>query len=240
MGPWHPKGPSPPTMKQRKIPQFVPLICCALLSACAAPRLPLSDSHLAEPAATRGTIPDAIDSAAPLPPPKASPKLETFSVTVHKVPVQSLLFALARDAGLNVDVQSGIEGTVTLNALDQTLPQLLTRIAKQVDMRWEIENGVLSVMPDTPVWRQYKVDYVNMARSTNSSVNIATQISTTGSNSNSGQANNANSGNNNSTSSVVNRSENNFWASLEKNLRDLLRDSTLGVDPTLGHPIVVQ
>ncbi|OFJ46869.1 hypothetical protein BA896_019935 [Janthinobacterium lividum] len=36
------------------------------------------------------------------------------------------------------------------------------------------------VLPDAPEWRNYKVDYVNIARSTNSSVNIATQISTAG------------------------------------------------------------
>jgi len=30
-------------------------------------------------------------------------------------------------------------GTVTINAIEQTLPQLLTRISKQVDMRWELD-----------------------------------------------------------------------------------------------------
>jgi MSHA biogenesis protein MshL len=211
-------------------------VCCAALAGCAAPSLPPSSSHLTAAPAAGGTIPDPVMRAAPLPAPKPSLKQETYSVTVNKVPVQSLLFALARDAGLNIDIHSGIEGSVTLNALDQTLPQLLARVARQVDMRYEIENGVLSVMPDTPVWRHYKVDYVNMARSTSSSVNIATQISTTGSGSASSAAGanpqNTSSGNNNSTSSVVNRSENNFWASLEKNLRDLLRDSTLNDPPT--------
>ena len=104
-----------------------------------------------------------------LPPPSAAPKTETYSVTVHKVPVQSLLFALARDAGLNVDIHPGIDGLVTLNALDQSLPQLLNRIQRQVDMRYEISGETLIVLPDTPEWRNYKVDYVNIARSTSSS-----------------------------------------------------------------------
>jgi general secretion pathway protein D len=154
--------------------------------------------------------------------------------------VQSLLFALARDAGMNIDIHPQIEGSVTLNALNQTLPQLLGRIGKQVDMRYEIDGKNLTVLPDAPVWRNYKVDYVNMARSTNSSVNIATQISTAGGGSNnasnpvgSTQGSGSN-GNNNSTTLVVNRSENNFWYSLEKNIRDLLRETTLNdvqVDP---------
>ncbi|NRR31862.1 pilus (MSHA type) biogenesis protein MshL [Oxalobacteraceae bacterium] len=220
---------------------LLPLVCCAALSGCATAPLSTSPSHITETPRTAGAIPDPVQQSAALPPPKAAQKVETYSVTVHKVQVQSLLFALARDAGLNVDIHPGIEGTVTLNALDQTLPQLLNRISKQVDMRYEIDNGNLVVLPDAPTWRNYKVDYVNIARSTNSSVNIATQISTAGggaggntstSNTNSPGStvntnnNNNNSGNNNSTTSVNNRSDNNFWGSLEKNIRDMLRASS--------------
>jgi len=217
----------------------VTAVCCTLLAGCAAPQLPLSTSHVDAAPRVAGAIPEPVRQSAALPPPSATPRVETYSVTVHKVPVQSLLFALARDAGMNVDIHPDIAGNVTLNALNQTLPQLLARIANQVDMRYEIDGKNLLVMPDAPVWRNYKVDYVNMARSTNSSVNIATQISTAGGGAGgSGAAatngNQGSSGNNNSTTLVVNRSENNFWYSLEKNIRDLLRDTTLNdplVDP---------
>ncbi|HAT31423.1 MAG TPA: pilus (MSHA type) biogenesis protein MshL [Janthinobacterium sp.] len=221
-------------MKRNAAPLF-PLVCCALLSACAAPSLPNSPSHITETPRAAGTIPEPVQHSTALRPPSAAAKVETYSVTVHRVPVQSLLFALARDAGMNVDIHPGIEGSVTLNALNQTLPQLLNRIARQVDMRYEIEGNNLVVLPDLPEWRNYKVDYVNMARSTNSSVNIATQISTAGSGSNSGGGNDNTGGNNNSTTSVVNRSENNFWYSLEKNIRDMLRETTLN-DP-LSDPL---
>src|SRR5471030_2413108 len=159
---------------------IVPMVCSVLLSACATHTLPISPTHITEAPRPTGAIPETVQQSAALPPPTAAAKVETYSVTVHKVPVQSLLFALARDAGLNVDVHPGIEGMVTLNALDQTLPQLLNRIQRQVDMRYEINGGTLVVLPDTPEWRNYKVDYVNIARSTVSSVNIATQIATAG------------------------------------------------------------
>ncbi|HEV7814914.1 MAG TPA: type II and III secretion system protein, partial [Janthinobacterium sp.] len=243
-------------MKKNAAP-LMPLLCCALLTACATRTLPSSPGHVTEPPAVAGSIPEPVQQSAALRPPVAAAKVETYSVSVHKVPVQSMLFALARDAGMNIDIHSGIEGTVTLNAIDQTLPQLMTRIAKQVDMRFEIDGKNLVVMPDTPVWRNYKVDYVNIARSTSSSVNIATQISTAGAggggNSSSSQnsanssnttstttlngsgsntkANNvadASNGNNNSTTAVANRSDNNFWASLERNIRDMLRESSQG------------
>jgi len=231
----------------KRLAAALPLVSIALLAGCAAPQLALSPTHVTETAPVPGAIPEPVRQSAVLAPPKPAAKVETYSVTVYKVPVQSLLFALARDAGLNVDIHPGIDGMVTLNALDQTLPQLLSRIARQVDMRYEIDNGLLLVMPDQPVWRNYKVDYVNLARSTTSSVNIATQISTTGG----GGASNAApaataapatgqpgalasgsagqgaapANNNNSTTSVSNRADNNFWASLEKNIRDMLRAS---------------
>jgi hypothetical protein len=74
-----------------------------------------------------------------LPRPRPRRKTESYSVSVRNIPVQDLLFALARDAKLNVDVHPGINGVVTINAIDQTLQQILTRVSKQIDMRWELD-----------------------------------------------------------------------------------------------------
>jgi general secretion pathway protein D len=136
-----------------------------VLGGCAHAPLPQSETHL-KPAdqATAGTIPTPVQISTLLPEPKPTLRPETYTVVVNGVRVQELLFALARDAKVNVDIHSGITGTVTLNAIDQTLPQLLTRIAKQVDMRWELDGPNLTVMPDSPYLHIYKVDYVNMER----------------------------------------------------------------------------
>ena len=141
----------------------VTAVCCTLLAGCAAPQLPLSASHVDEAPRVAGAIPEPVRQSAALSAPTAASKVETYSVTVHKVPVQSLLFALARDAGMNVDIHPDIADNVTLNALNETLPESLSRIGNQVDMRYEIDGKNLLVMPDSPVWRNYKVDYVNMA-----------------------------------------------------------------------------
>ena len=195
------------------------LFCCTLLSACGTQPVVPSPSHIKEPSHPPGNIPEPVSLSATLRPPKATPKVETYSVTVYKVPVQSLLFALARDAKINVDIHPGIEGEVTLNALDQTLPQLLTRISKQVDMRYELDGPNLVVIPDTPFLRNYRIDYVNVARDTTSKVSIATQISTAGAGTGGG------SGDNNSTTTVSNTSNNRFWQILEKNINDILKEA---------------
>jgi general secretion pathway protein D len=154
--------------------------------------------------------------------PKAAAKTESYSVSVRNIPVQDLLFALARDAKINVDIHPGINGVVTINAIDQTLQQILTRIAKQVDMRWEIDGPNLVVMQDSPFLRNYKVDYVNMSRDVSGTVSINTQIASTSASAG-GTA--ATGGGNNSSTSVKSSAQNNFWQSLEKNLKDILRES---------------
>ncbi|HNE16337.1 MAG TPA: pilus (MSHA type) biogenesis protein MshL, partial [Rhodocyclaceae bacterium] len=149
---------------------------------------------------------------------------------VHNVRLQDLLFALARDARLNVDIHPGLNGTVTLNAIDQTLPQILTRLARQADLRFELDGTHLAVMPDSPYLRTYRVDYVNLSRSVTGTVSTNTQIATSGSGSAvSGsttlQTAALPNGGNVSATRIENASRNQFWESIERNIRDLLRET---------------
>lgn len=172
-------------------------------------------------AASQGSIPAPVQNTIPLPRPKSMGRTETYSVVVNNVKVQDLLFALARDAKLNVDIHPGITGNVTLNAIDQTLPQLLTRIAKQVDMRFELDGPNLVVMPDTPYLKNYTVDYINVARDVVGTVSTNTQIST----GSVAGTTNSTAGSNVSRIQIENKSKNRFWESLEKNLKDLLHET---------------
>ncbi|MBP7202429.1 MAG: secretin N-terminal domain-containing protein [Propionivibrio sp.] len=201
-------------------------ITVLLLTACAPTTLNGGPSagHLQSSDAVKapGSIPQTLQQSVPLPRPKATAKTETYSVVVNNVKVQDLLFALARDAKLNVDIHPGITGSVTLNAIDQTLPQLLTRISKQVDMRFELDGPNLAVMPDTPYLKNYQIDYINIARDVTGTVSTNTQISTSAvSNSNSGGVG----GGNTSRIQIENKSKNRFWESLEKNIQDILQDT---------------
>ncbi len=202
---------------------------CLLLGSCAVRPPEISKGHItaesAKPPRT-GVIPQPVKQAILLPPPKPTTKPDTYSVVVTSVSVPEILFALARDASLNLDIHPGIRGVVTMNAIDQTLPQILYRIARQVDIRYEMDGPNLAVMPDTPFLRKYKIDYVNMTRDTTGTIGIATQIATPGSMGAGGLAGGAaESGGNVSLTSVANVSKNRFWETLEKNLRDLLRET---------------
>jgi len=197
-----------------------------LLGACAHAPIPQSDTHLrAEGPAPSGTVPAPIQISTILPKPTPTSRPETYSVVVNGVKVQELLFALARDARLNIDIHPGITGTVTINAIEQTLPQLLTRISKQVDMRWELDGPNLIVMPDSPYLHTYRIDYVNMERNSTGTVGVSSQIGTGGGTAGGGGAAGGTGGGNTSSTTVLNTSNNKFWATLEKNIKDILHET---------------
>lgn len=207
------------------------------LGACShAPMIP-SDTHLrAGTPPPQGAIPPAVQISTILSKPKPTSRPETYSVVVNGVKAQELLFALARDAKLNIDIHAGIIGAVTLNAIDQTLPQLLSRIAKQVDMRWDLDGPNLVVMPDSPYLRIYRIDYVNMERTSTGTVGVSSQIGTGGGAGAGGGGGAGGAGGGNSSSTTVrNTSDNKFWATLEKNIKDLLHE-TDKVLPAGGTP----
>ena len=177
------------------------------------------------------------NAALPMPPPpRQSGKSETFNVTVRDVPVADVLFVLARDAHLSLDISPKVVGQVTLIAVDQTLPQILSRIAEQVAMRYEFKDSSIVVKADTPYDRQYKIDYVNIERESKSASNISTQIQagsngqvTIGAGGASGSSGGGGGGdttNNNSTAQLTSNTRNQFWRSLTQNVKALVGDNT--------------
>ncbi len=165
-------------------------------------------------------IPDIVSAPSILPAPTVQEGPELFSVVVQDVSVRELLFAIARDAGVNIDVHPGVIGTVSINAIDQTFPQLLERIGRQVDMRWSMNavNGVM-VEPDSPYLQSYRVDYVNVSRESNTEFNVANAITAIGNASSSG------SGTNNSVATLDQSSNNNFWSTLTANLAAIMGET---------------
>jgi len=217
--------------------EFVVVSLCLFLFACSASNpANISEGHLNTKKISNSEIPQAVAKTPFLPPPKAVPKQETYTVVVNDVLVKDLLFALARDAKLNVDIHPKIKGRATLNAINQTLPQILHRIAEQVDLRFTIDGPNLVISPDLPYMRTYDVDYLNITRESYSEVNVATKISTSGGSvgKSASTSTNGNSGNKSETK-VVNKSINNFWQILTLNIAMLLDE----VDGKVANRVVV-
>lgn len=198
------------------------------ITACAPVPFQTSDQHIQESVRPAGAPPKIIQ-AAPLPEPPSSLKHpDVYTVVVNDVPAKQLLFAVARDADVEIDISGDISGYVTLNAIDVTFEQLLNRISRQVAIRYSVANGVVRVEPDAPYLEHYEVSYVNMDRTSESTIAIATEVSSTGS----GGGNN--SLGNVSSTSISNTSQHRFWSSLVTNIDSILRQH----EPVLVHDVI--
>jgi MSHA type pilus biogenesis protein MshL len=204
------------------------------------PELPPSLGHLATAGehALLPDIPAPVRSTAQIPRPTPAVQAATYSVVVSDVPVRELLLALARDTRQNIDIHPGLAGRVTLNAIDETLPAILERISRQVEMRMRSEGATLVVQPDTPFLRVYPVDYVNMQRDTLATIGASGQIggpqgaaiaagaANTGSAPAGGGSAVASGGAANASATLVRTtSQNHFWETLRENLRAILAAS---------------
>ena len=196
-------------------------LLAAFVAGCGhAPPKPAA-THIRAPEARAETdIPQPVQISPILPKPKPAARPETYSVVVSNVRVHELLFALARDARLNVDIHADVTGTVTLNAIDQTLPQLLSRIARQVDMRYEIQGDSLVVMRDSPYLRTYKIDYLSATRNVKMQSTASTQFGTGGS-ATTPTTTTTTCG----TAQIDVIAENKLWESLTQNVKDILRET---------------
>ncbi len=185
-----------------------------LLAACQKPVVPLSTGHLRPPAEARvkkkkKNIPALVRATPLLPVPTKDPARERYTIVLHNVPVKELLFTLARDSELNINIHPEIEGRVTINAVEQTLASILQHLSEQVDMRYRFKGDTLIVTPDLPYWNIYKVDYLNLKRKSTSDMSLDLTVGGEGAGSV-------------STTSVNNEVDSEFWEPLLKGIINII------------------
>ena len=200
-----------------------------LLAGCAQvrPYVPPSEGHIvARPAPeVEPLIPPPARISSFVPPPVPAVKPQTYSVVVNEVPVKELLNALARDTRQNIDIHPALQGLVSLNAIDETLPAILERLSRQLNIRYKQEGNTLLVMPDTPYMRVYRVNYVNVTRNITSTVNVTGEVGgVAGGGAAGGGSGGAGggAGGAGSRTTVSSTTSNDFWEQLRDNIRAIL------------------
>jgi len=203
-----------------------------------------SAGHIKSDEKPAGQIPELVQKTPVLPAPQPPVELEKYTVVVNEVPAKELLFALARDARINVDIDPRIDGNVTINAVDQTLPQILDRIVRQIDMRYEFRGDNLFVEPDVPFFRTYQINYLNIARDTVNTNSVATSLATStsvsGGSEGGGKGGGAFSGNN-STTDLTSTSLNRFWVAITTNIQAIIGEkvtASSGIEVPLSDAVI--
>ena len=213
----------------------VALLVAAVLAGCTQfrPYVPTSEGHIDSrqaKAESDQAIPAPVRVTPFVPPPRATPAPQTYSVVVNEVPVKELLLALARDTRQNIDIHPTLSGLVSLNAINETLPAILERVSKQVNMRYRTEGNTIVVSPDTPYVKTYRIGYVNMVRDMTSTVGVSGEIVASGTPGGGGGGSSGGAGGSTTSGSstvVRTTSKNDFWVDLRDNIRGILNSTRL-------------
>jgi len=176
-------------------------------------------------------IPNLIQTQIPTLPPlgSGSSQSDSYSISAVGVPVTELLFKIAQDASKEIDIYSGVNGSITINALNQPLDKILDRMSEQANFIYELNGNTILIKPDLPEWRNYKVDYVNIKKTSKESIDMQMSVS-------SGVDGSGGAGGSPASSTEVKvESEHDFWTKLEDNIKLLAQ-----LDPNANRMLMPQ
>ena len=86
----------------------------------------------------------------PKPPKINSDKLITFSIT-EQVPLKDVLMELGRVAGIDVDIDPNINGSVIISAKNRPLIEVIDRICTMGGVRYTYQDNILHFENDSPL-----------------------------------------------------------------------------------------
>jgi len=176
--------------------------------------------------------PDEIPGFHPVVSTPASLKLPSPLVTVsvnRTVSLRDIMFELTEQAGVDLEMDPQITGSLIFTAKDRPFDEVIDRICKMVGLRYKFSDNILRVEIDRPYLKHYKIDYMVMTRTSSSS--ITNSVSVTG---NSGDNATTDSG---SSSSIEGEYESTFWSDFEEGITQVLASSDQYISlATIGDP----
>lgn len=173
---------------------------------------------------------------APRPPKIGESQIVSIAVT-DDVPLKDVLIELAKLADIDIELDAGITGGITFIAKDKPFNEVIERISSLTGLRYTMKGGVLRVERDTPFIKSYAIDFLNVDRDSDSSVNLSTNVLSGGGSGGGGSSGGGSSGGGGgggssggsggglttgSTSSVKTKSAGDFWKSLEAGVQQIL------------------
>ena len=141
-----------------------------------------------------------------------SQSLPRFDVRANEVPARQFFMGLVRDTPYSLTVHPRVEGTITLQMQNATLPQILEAVRTMYGYPSRRIGSSYQILPSGPVSRTFHVDYLDLARQGGS----RTQVRSGSVSQNEG------SGSSVTSTEISTESESAFWSELEGTLQSIV------------------
>lgn len=160
--------------------------------------------------------------------PEGLKPMPLVSISVNQtIPLRDIFYELAQQADYDIELDPRIVGSVIFSARNRPLDEVIDRIAEMSGLRYKIGDRRLRVELDTPYSKVYKVGYLNVERTNESTISTNVDVS--------GEGDGASSSSGSSFSASTNSSSE-FWAELELNIQQILTGETTGLLKTTVDP----
>ena len=134
------------------------------------------------------------------------------SVNVSEdVPIVDVIMELSRMSGIDVQIDPTIIGGVNLSLKNKPLRYVFNRICGLTDTRYEEKYGILVFTRDMPYAKTYDIDFLDVNRSTSSSITLNTSGLSTSATIKGG-----------GTSTVTTKSDDTFWSDIVKDIEQII------------------
>ncbi len=157
--------------------------------------------------------------AAPSAPELADVRRVSIAVT-ETTPVRDILIELARKAQVDLEMDPRIAGGIIMTATDRPFIDVIGRIAELAELRYSFERNVLKVQVDDPYLEQYRMDMLNVTRTSSSSASSSTDASSAGQSI--GASGGSSGGSNKSETAISTSTNSDLWSDIGKNVAQIM------------------
>lgn len=173
-----------------------------------------------QPQAPPPALPEMIPIAPEPETPELMPNPRVSISTAEDVPLKDVLFQLARQAGVEIEIDPRIAGGIIFSVRDRPFLEVIERVSRLAGLRYSVNDNVVRVEVDTPYQVDYDIPYITQARQTDTRVAISTELNTPGADGGGGGSRDTS-----SSSVVTGQSTADFFTELESALATVVRNN---------------
>ncbi len=145
--------------------------------------------------------------------------LQLVSISISESQsLKPVFIELARQTGIDLQLDPAINNKIVFTAKNKPFIHVIESMCDLAGLRYKINNQALRIEIDSPYTANYNVQFLNLSRTSQNRISIATDVFSNVSNTNAAKA----PIDNGSNSSVSVTGANDFWNELENNLKIIL------------------